>query len=886
MTRPNPIQRALPSGLVAVCLVAALAGACGRDAGPARVRVVDRLINAEPAGAFEDSVAGAWVPLIEWDLRTAGDRQRWEIVAGDDWDSKGLPLKASLVRLRVTGSVETAADAAGLRLDLSVPRRCRVAAHWPGAPDALALAPPPSPESTVRLDLASSPAWTGTAESLVVTLRNCRGGHLQALALEGRSEQVDERLTDAWKVTLENDTRRALLAVPGTERSWKLTQKVAAGRLRLGVGATHPLATPVRLTIGARRPGGDESPLIGTTLAPQEPGASLAWRELTVDLLELPAGSEIYLRADSEEPWRPGDGLPAFAEPRILAGSADPRPNVLLLSIDTLRADRLSLYGYERETSPNLDRRARSAGINFSSVVAPAGWTLPSHVSMLSGVEAVRHGVNNETTPFPSAMRFVAESLRDAGYETVAFTAGGYVSPEFGFSRGFESFRARRPKRRSVEVSRKELGHGIDQITAWLAEPRDQPFFAFFHTYEVHAPFWAREPYFERFGGVPEDVPAGYAFMTEDRRQKKRSFVIPGPDGDPLPNPDRQVIERLYDSGIAYMDSQIERLFEALEASGQADNTIVVLTSDHGESLGEHDLIGHGQAYDEVVMIPLVLWVPGVEDSRSIDAQVRLVDVTPTILDLVGLAEPSAGLDGQSLRPLWEGSAGYEPRPAWIHAGRFGIAMRIADRLKYVWHRVPWGYFGVGEQLFDLREDPAESRDLSETDHELLSSARSQAQAWLRDHLPGPRVTIENESSERYELRLTSDQNRAPGVTGFDCAGLDWKSPATLILRLDPGQSCNLVLEHLRASDLAVEARLLSAGSGSGSAGLKLAASELASSTDRILLDGVWQLANGGLEHGLHLQVEWLGEPAVDEAGDIEIDEALADQLRALGYLE
>ena len=514
--------------LLAVSLLALLAAACERDAEPPGVRVFDRWIATEPAGTFEDDVAGPMIPLIEWDLRSALDQQRWTILRGDDWEGQeGLPLRASLVRLRSSTAIDTAGTET-LRIDLGVPRRCRVAVYWQGVEQPLVVAPPPTPSTTLRVELSSHPRWTASVEAMVVTLRNCRGGDLVGMALEGRSEHVVEAFTEPWKVTLGDDTRRALLAAPGTERSWKLTEALGSGRLRIAVGVTDALDAPLRFTIGSRAPQGDETILTEVTLEPDDQNGSASWRDLRVPLAGVAAGSEIYLRTDLDAPWRPVDGVPAFAEPRILTGGGDPRPNVLLLSIDTLRPDHLSLYGYERETSPNLDRRARSSGITFSNVVASAGWTLPSHVSMLSGVDALRHGVNHERTPIPGTMRFATESLRDAGYTTVAFTAGGFVSQEFGFSRGFESFRARRPQKRSVEASRAELGHGIDQLTAWLAEPHDQPFFAFFHTYEVHAPFWARAPYFEHFGGRPEEVPLRYAFMNEDRRRGERLFVIPG----------------------------------------------------------------------------------------------------------------------------------------------------------------------------------------------------------------------------------------------------------------------------------------------------------------------------------------------------------------------
>jgi len=847
------------------------------------VRVVDRLIAAEPAGAFEDGVAGRRTTLSAWNLASAGDRQQWSVVAGGGWDARrgGLPLKADLVRLRAAAPIATA-GVESLRLDLSMARRCRAMVRWRGAPEATFAEPSASPATSLRVELAGRPAWAGIVHDLAVTLRGCKGGVLVGIALEGHAERLDDTFAQAWRITLGTDSRRALLLPPETERRWRLPEALPAGHLRLGLGVGGALGAANRVTI-ATTAAGRETALLEVPLEPADP-ATARWLDLDLQLTNLAAGSEILFRATSDSPWKGGAGVPALAEPRILTAADDPRPNVLLISVDTLRADHLSLYGYPRETSPHLAGRAASSGITFESVVAPAAWTLPSHVSMFSGFDALRHGVNHEATPAPDSLRFVAESFRDAGYETVAFTAGGYVSPEFGFARGFESFRARRPPKRSVEAARAELGQGLDEIVEWLADSHDQPFFAFFHTYEVHAPFWAREPYFERFGGRPEDVPLGYAFTSQDRDLGERVFVIPAADGKPLPDPDLEVIERLYDSGIAYLDAELERLFDGLAAANLTERTIVVLTSDHGELLGEHGLAGHGPAYDQVVMIPLVLWVPGVAGGRRIDEQVRLVDVAPTLLDLAGI-EAGGALDGQSLRPLWEGGPDYEERPAWIHAGQFGVAMRVADRLKYVWHRAPWDRFGAGEELFDLRADPAERRDLSDSRSELLASARERTRAWLLETLPGLRVTLDNRSAETYELTLTSNQNWLSSITNFDCDDLGWRPPHGLLVRLAAGESCLLVLEHLRASDLLVEARSLQAEGGGAAAGLTLATGELPGSVLRLVAGAAWEPAADPGDGALALSVEWQREPAAAQA-DVRIDESLAEQLRALGYLE
>ena len=301
-----------------------------------------------------------------------------------------------------------------------------------------------------------------------------------------------------------------------------------------------------------------------------------------------------------------GRTLAAWAHPEVWRPASKPSPpNVIFVSLDTLRADRLSLYGNPRPTSPQLDRWARAHGVVFEKAVAPSPWTLPSHASMFTGLDALRHGVNHGY-PVPPSLKVMADLFRRAGYATAAVTGGAYVSAEYGFDRGFDSFYAHRGW-----GDDEEMQAGVDRALAWLQHRDGQPFLLFLHTYAIHAPYRARQPYFTNLTGtappsalyLPESVPPAH----EDGFQVRLRLVK---QGRPMEPSDLAVLSGLYDSSIAYADAQLGRLFSALEARGLDRRTIVVVTSDHGEALGERGLASHAYLYDFNLLVPLVVAAP------------------------------------------------------------------------------------------------------------------------------------------------------------------------------------------------------------------------------------------------------------------------------------
>jgi arylsulfatase A-like enzyme len=310
-------------------------------------------------------------------------------------------------------------------------------------------------------------------------------------------------------------------------------------------------------------------------------------------------------------------------------------PNLILLSIDTLRAGRLGTYGYERETSPHIDALA-ARGVRFERAISETSWTLPAHMTLVTGRHPTSHGVTGPADALPDEFATLAELLQQRGYRTFALTGGGFVHGRFGFARGFEAYSDERNEFAHVLSAAKERIASFDPEQSW---------FLFLHTYAVHCPY---------------DPPEHFAAMFRTRPPGDR--VAPelcgGNDFAPLSLDPGQLrfVSDQYDAGVRAADESLGAFLEFLDSRGLFENTVFVLVSDHGEELGEHGRIGHEQTLHlESLHVPLIVVAPGVEPG-VVSAGVGLVDVLPTLLDLLGVDAP-ASVQGRSLVPLLEGAA-------------------------------------------------------------------------------------------------------------------------------------------------------------------------------------------------------------------------------------
>ncbi|MCU1385177.1 MAG: hypothetical protein JWL71_3874 [Acidobacteria bacterium] len=355
-----------------------------------------------------------------------------------------------------------------------------------------------------------------------------------------------------------------------------------------------------------------------------------------------------------------------------LLSQPPPRPNVLLITIDTVRADHIGAYGDAKASTPVLDRLARE-GIRFADATTQAPLTAPAHAALLTGSYPARFGVrDNATTPVPDSALTAAEIFKGQGYRTGGFVGAFILSAPYGFAQGFDTFDADFPGfSDGVKLQVQRRGDAVvDAAVRWLDAGGAQPFFGWVHLYDAHAPYDPPPPFAARFKASP------------------------------------------YDGEIAYVDACIGRLVAALERSGRLDRTLIAVVADHGESLGAHGEQEHGIfLYDEVLRIPWIMRLPArLRAGVTVSEQVRAIDVLPTLTAIAGVAMPRT--DGESVAVLADGQrrrdapSSYAETyyPKW-HYGWSELKSIRGDRWKYI--------DAPTAEAYDLRADPGERRNVA-----------------------------------------------------------------------------------------------------------------------------------------------------------------------------
>ncbi len=354
-----------------------------------------------------------------------------------------------------------------------------------------------------------------------------------------------------------------------------------------------------------------------------------------------------------------------------LPAAAPGSPNVLVVVMDTVRADHLSLYGYNRETSPHLDAIAKQ-GVVFERDIAPSAWTLGSHASMLTGRYPHEHGVDHEVAldhRYPT----LPEIFDEHGYRTGGFSANlYYFARRTGLTRGFLHFDdyfysvgdmffrtlwgrilnkyAPDSPRFDELYARKRAPQVNQELLTWIDQDRNKPFFAFINYFDVHEPYLPLHPYREMFNGAPAQDPPPPIDQRINRKERPYLYRL-----SRMSPQDFQHQVDAYDGGIYYVDEQIANLFAELEKRGLSQNTLVVITSDHGECLGDHGLLTHWNAlYRELVQVPLIYYWPGkIPAGVRIDKAVSGASLPSTVLELAGVKSDVA-FPIPSLAQLWQ----------------------------------------------------------------------------------------------------------------------------------------------------------------------------------------------------------------------------------------
>jgi arylsulfatase A-like enzyme len=731
---------------------------------------------------------------------------------GPDWrDADGAPLRPSAGGVPLAGEQAVrrligplgeeagAVDVVEVEVEQETPSP--VAVFWP-RPDGRfvadrAVAVLPDGEGVARFVVARHPRWGGRIERIAVqpsfARQAVRVRSVRYLAYRLDPDRVQEAPREVRAVELGQD-RRPAVAFTAARPATLSVEVPPRARLRFGVGLPDHVTASAAFALSLSAAPGSAEPLLEHTArrGHGEPG----WSEHEVDLGRWGGRRvELSLRITEHDAGPIG----FWGNPQLRVPDPERRPNVLLISADTLRADHLPLYGYGRSTTPHLDRWARKRGVVFRNAVASAPWTLPSHVSLLSGVDAHRHGVSRQG-PIPAEIPLLAERFREAGYLTLASTGGGLVAPSFGFGRGFDVYRSR--EETVSDDPRDELARGTEEVLAWVSRHADEPFFLFFHTYETHTPLEPREPFFSglRGGAGPlpdrplnaEPVPSEEADGFRRRYRFAWTKPLPDPGAPPPPPPPRlglddpQLALDLYDSTIASLDSALGRVFARLEELGLADETIVVFTSDHGESFGENGLFAHTHLQDTNLMVPLVISPRPRTGPLSVEVQVRLVDVAPTLLEMTGLAGLTAG-QGRSLVPLLTGATTTHPELAWAYSARtnWGLGLRVANRWKLIVPNTVWPALRGGDELYDLATDPTESRNVA-GEEDVYAAVRDLAARELEAVPQGVVVVARCDRAPCFEGVLRGLGAERHGVTSADLA-CPCVEPVPGGTRLSPG---------------------------------------------------------------------------------------------------
>ena len=478
-------------------------------------------------------------------------------------------------------------------------------------------------------------------------------------AAQGRVKQeaLDTHRAEGYLaayVSLGYEETRPSLTPPVPSRLTFAVEVPAQATLRFAIAASGLSAegdlSKVRFRLSLKSPRG-MTKLFQETLSYRQRDR---WWDRRIDLSRW-SGSDVRLTFETEAVQPPATPRGRTQNVHTLWGSpvlhsiesGSDRPNLILISIDCLRADHVGTYGYPKPTTPFIDEFAEDSVV-YRRAVSTSSWTIPSHMSMFTGLTPMLHGVNDSPDNFwagnarklPSSVPYLAEILEREGYDTAGVVSSSPMSPTYGFERGFGVYR--------LHPSR--AGGVVDSALEFVRRARGQRQFLFVHLIDPHWPYLPMlefrqyaEEFIDRFGPRPSDI-------SELLRRHS------GKANGAKPN-DAKYVTTLYDAATAYVDRELNRFFEELKKMELYDGSLIVLTSDHGEAFYDHGAWGHAKTlYEELIHVPLIVKWPGNSPKGDVETLVTLVDLFPTLLEASGdlatsdgRVEPS-GPDGRSRR--------------------------------------------------------------------------------------------------------------------------------------------------------------------------------------------------------------------------------------------
>lgn len=428
---------------------------------------------------------------------------------------------------------------------------------------------------------------------------------------------------------------------------------------------------------------------------------------------------------------------------------------VIFITVDTLRADYLSSYGHARVLTPSFDRLA-TGGTLFKQAISPSSTTTPSHASMMTSMYLQDHNVYSNFEALGSMPRTLAEVMAGRGFNTFAIVNMKHLNPEVSnLAQGFGEYIKSGNLRRA--------GPTIDKTLEWLEKNGEQPFFAWIHFLDVHTPYNPPPPY-DRFYYDDDERDPGKRSLARiwhllPSHMTDHPFFQAWLDGIT----DVDWVMAQYQGAVTYVDDEFGRLLDRLEEMGLLERTAIVLTADHGESLGEHDIyFTHLGLFETTIHVPLITYFPGVgRQGGQVREVVETIDIYPTVLDYFGIPIPK-GIRGRSLLPAIRGEMQPERVAFSEHAGRNQMVLR-SDRYKYIRHlrtahlQPSYPFIDGREELYDLKADPFERKDLSREQPEVMKVLRKE---------------LERKKSERLNLQagqaeLTDDTVEVLRAMGY-----------------------------------------------------------------------------------------------------------------------
>lgn len=585
---------------------------------------------------------------------------------------------------------------------------------------------------------------------------------VQNLVSRYRPRDGQEELTP-WRlrVSLSSEVRDSVLVPVDSVLSIPLRVPPAASapHLRFHMGALpetrRSKGDGARLTVAFESTQGIQTELGSFEFDPKNERSDRTWLECNIDLSQI-AGSNGQLEFKAQDVGGEPDELDDIlvATPRVEpATETPPAFNVLLIGVDTLRADHLSAFGYRRNTTPNLTALANK-GVRFMQARSQAPWTLPSFSTALTSLYPSAHGAgrggHDEWEGIDPTTIALAEVLSRYGYETAGIVANGLISPRYGLDQGFDSYYA--------QWAMESATNDAPRVIEFVDSHTTTPWLMFWHIMDPHLNYDTADEYQDKF--TDPDYAGRFAktrqvpFRFLDPRPGRRWFTHEGPPPAPeLNEEDAKFIVDAYDAEIAEVDAAIGSLIDALRANGQWERTIIVLFADHGEGLGDHNHYHHGYTlFDDQVHVPWILRIPGSHEGLIVDRPVGVIDIAPTVLGALGLPIPDTfqGVDRLAVDapqddafvieyPSYDSSA----QKAWM----LGSFKYMHDP---VFHT---------EALYDTAIDPGEHVDVSARHPEIVKRARQELDTFRWEQLQKGRFHLRLRGEKGQVLKLRIETN-------------------------------------------------------------------------------------------------------------------------------